>query len=124
MKPKKLIKDFQHKPGNPKAQGNILRHYTNYTATAHCITSAIENKNGLIVDLEPAAGLNVEASDIQRSLLNPTSRDVIVSDIIDKEKVGRAKNKEAKREQFFMTGNTNSYSILLNDENSMELILD
>ena len=26
LKPKKLINDFQHKPGNPKAQGNIFRY--------------------------------------------------------------------------------------------------
>ena len=35
LKPTKLIKEFQHKPGDPKAQGNIFHHYTNYTVTAH-----------------------------------------------------------------------------------------
>ena len=33
LKPKKLIKEFQHKPVNPKAQGNLFRHYKNHTAT-------------------------------------------------------------------------------------------
>ena len=35
-----------------------------------------------------------------------------------------AKKKEAKRKQWFMTGNTNSYSRILNYKKSMELILD
>ena len=124
LNPKKLIKEFQHKPGDPKAQGNLFRHYTNYTATAHCVAIAIEKKNIPLIDLEPTAGLNVEVSEIQRILLNPTSRDMIVSDIIDQTKGERAKNKEAKRKQCFMTGKTNSYLIILNDKKTMELILD
>ena len=59
LKPKKLIKEFQQKPGNPKAQGNLFRHYTNHTTTTHCVASAIENKNGHLIDIEPKAGLNV-----------------------------------------------------------------
>ena len=39
LKPKKLIKEFQQKPGDPKFQGNLFRHYTNNTATAHCDAS-------------------------------------------------------------------------------------
>ena len=104
MKPKKLIKEFQQKPGNPKAQGNLFHHYTNHTATTHCIAILIEKNNGRFIDLEPAAGLNVEASELQRSLLNPTSRDMIVSDITDQAKGERSKRKEAKRKQCFMTG--------------------
>ena len=73
LKPKKLIKEFQHKPGNPKAQGNIFRYCTNYTATAHCVASAIEKNNGRLIDLEPTAGLNVEVSELQWSFLNSTS---------------------------------------------------
>ena len=124
MKPKKFTKEFQQKPGDPKAQGNLFRHYTNHTATVNCVASAIEKKNGRLVDIEPTAGLNEGVSELQRSLLNPTSRYIIVSDIINQEKGERAKNKEAKRKQCFMTGNTNSYSIILNDEKSMELIVN
>ena len=124
LKPKKLIKEFQHKPGYPKAQGNIFLHYTNYTATAHCVASAIEKKNGRLIDIEPTAGLNVEVSELQRSLLNTTYRDMIVSDIIDQAKGERENNKEVKRKQCFMTWNINSYSRILNNDKSMELIVD
>ena len=62
----------------------------------------------------PTAGLNVEVSELQWSLLNPTSWDMIDSDIIDQAKGEMENNKEAKRKQCFMTGNTNSYSIILN----------
>ena len=89
----KLIKEFQQNPGNPKAQGNLFRHCTNYTATAHCVESSIEKKNGCLIDLETTASLNVEVSELQQSLLNPTSRDMIVSDIINQEKGEREKNK-------------------------------
>ena len=49
---------------------------------------------------------------------------MIVSDIIDQAKGERENNKEAKRKQCFMTGNTNSYSRILGNEKSMELIVD
>ena len=124
LKPKKLIKEFQQNPGDPKAQGNLFSHYTNHTATAHCVASAIEKKNGRLIDLDPTAGLNVEVSELQRSLLNPTSRDMIVSDIINQAKVERAKKKEAKLKKCFMNGNTDSYSRTLKDKKSMELIVD
>ena len=83
----------------------------------------IEKKNGRLIDLEPAAGLNVELYELQRSLLNPTSQDMIGSDIIDQAKGEKAKNKEAKRKWCFMTGNTNRYSWILNEEKSMEIIM-
>ena len=86
LKTNKLIKEFQHKTGDLKAQGNLLRHYKNHTATAIFFASAIEKKNGRLIDLETTAGLNVEVSELQRSLLNPTSRDMIFSDIIDQAK--------------------------------------
>ena len=84
----------------------------------------IEKKNGRLIDLEPAAGLNVELYELQRSLLNPTSQDMIGSDIIDQAKGEKAKNEEAKQKWCFMTGNTNRYSWILNDEKSIELIVD
>ena len=52
---------------------------------------------GRLIDIELTAGLNVEVSELQQSLINPTSRDMIVSDIIDQAKGERAKKKEAKR---------------------------
>ena len=99
LKPEKLINQFQQNPGNPKAQGNIFRHFTKHTATAHCVASDTEKKNGYLIDIDPTAGLNVEVSEIQRSLPNPTSQDMIISDIIDQAKGKRAKKKEAKQKQ-------------------------
>ena len=86
LKRKKIIKDFQHNTGNPKAQGNIFRHYTNYTATAQCVASVIEKNNYCLIYFDPKTGLNVEVSELQRILLNPTSQDMIVSDIINQAK--------------------------------------
>ena len=124
MKPKKLIKELKQKPGDSKAQVNIFPHYTNHTATAHCVASETEKNNCRLIDIEPTAGLNVEVSELQQILLNPTSRDMIVSDIIYQAKGKRENKKEAKRKQCFMTGNTNSYSRIINNNKSMELIVD
>ena len=66
----------------------------------------------------------MEVSNLQRSLLNPTTWDMIVSEIIDQEKGERARNKEAKRKRWFMTGNTNRYSRILNNKKSMKLFVD
>ena len=49
---------------------------------------------------------------------------MIVNDIINQAKVERAKKKEVKRKQWFVTGNTNIYSRILNNEKSMELLVD
>ena len=53
LKPKKLIKEFQQMPGDPKAQGNLFCHYTNHNVTAHSSASVIEKKNGRLIDLVP-----------------------------------------------------------------------
>ena len=66
----------------------------------------------------------MEVSEIQRSLINPTARDMIVSDIIDQAKAERSNNNEVKQKQWFMTGNINTYSRILNDNKSMEIIVD
>ena len=57
----------------------------------------LKKKNGRLIDLDPKAGLNVEVSELQRSLVNPTYRDMIFSDITDQEKVERSKKKEVKQ---------------------------
>ena len=93
LKPKKFINEFQQKPDDPKSQGNLFRHYTNHTATTRCVASVIEKKNGRLIDIDPTAGLNVEVSELQRSLLNTTFWDMILSDIIDQEKGEREKTK-------------------------------
>jgi hypothetical protein len=74
--------------------------------------------------LEPSAALNVETSSLQKKFLNPTMKDMQLSDIIEQSQGERAKKKEAKRKQDFISGNINSYSRIMNDKASMELIND
>ena len=52
LNPKKLIKEFQQKPGDPKAQSNLFHHYTNHTYTANCVLSGTEKNNGRLIDLD------------------------------------------------------------------------
>ena len=61
-------------------------------------------------------------SDLQKTLLNPTARDVMLTSIIDQSRGERANKKEAKWKQCFMTGNIKSYSRILNDQKGPEKI--
>ena len=53
---------------------------TNHITTEHCV--AAKKKNGRFVDLEPPAGLDVAMAEFQTSILNPTERDVVISNMI------------------------------------------
>ncbi len=55
-------------------------------------------------------------------LLNPTFKDVQLSDIIDLSMGEQAKKKEARRKQDFLSGNINIYSQIMNNEENMELV--
>ena len=85
---------------------------TNFSASEHVEN---ENKLGRIVDLAPSSFLDVKVSGLQKTFLNPTARDVILTDIIYQSRGERSKKKESKRKQCFMTRNINSYSIIMND---------
>ena len=95
---------------------------TNHVATKHCVAAL--KKNERYVDLEPSAGLDVVMSDFQKSILNPTERDVVISDLINRAQGEGAQKKEAKRKRDFVTGNVNSYSRILNDEKNLEKFKD
>ena len=47
---------------------------------------------------------------------------MVFSDVIDQVRGKRAKKKEAKCKQYVMAGNINSYSKILNNEESLEWI--
>ena len=95
---------------------------TNHIATKNCVAAL--KKNERYVDLDPSPGLDIAMSDLQKSILNPTERDVVISGLINRAQGEGAKKKEAKRKRDFVTGNINSYSRILNDEKNLEKFQD
>lgn len=125
LKPKKLIKQYQDNPSDPKAQGKLFVNMTNFVCTEHVAENAKRSKEeGKEVPLVPAPHLDVEMSRDQRKLLNPTPQDVSLSELIDQAQGDRAKKKEAKRRQDIISGNINSYSAILNTEKKLESVKD
>ena len=51
---------------------------TNFAASEHV---ANKKKLGRVVDLSPSSFLDMKVSDLHKTLLNPTTRDVILTDI-------------------------------------------
>ena len=122
LKPKKLLKKYQDNRSDSKAQGMLFVHMTNHVTTQHCV--AARKKDGHFVDLEPSPGLDIHMTEFQRIVLNPTMRDVVVSDLVNQAQGERAKKKEGKRKRDIVTGNINSYSRILNNEESLEKFQD
>jgi hypothetical protein len=123
LKPTKFIDAFKANPGNSKIQGQLFVHMTNFVCHEHCI-AVKKTQAEMNSILEPSAPLNVETSSLQKKFLNPTMKDMQLSDIIEQSQGEQAKKKEAKRKQDFISGNINSYSRIMNDKASMELIND
>ncbi len=74
--------------------------------------------------LEPRAYLNVEISDEQRYLLQPTAADVLVGNLL-KDSLGQnAKKKIPSRCINFMSGNVASYSWVLKNSEALKHIED
>ena len=95
LKPKKLIERFKENP-NPSsdAAARLFVHMTNHVANEHCI--AVKNASkGQHVDLQPTAVLDFAIFNSQRGFLNPTPRDMVISDVMDQVRGKRAKKKEA-----------------------------
>lgn len=123
FKPKKLLKEYTNNRSDSKVQGRLFVHMTNHVTTQHCV-AAKKKPDGRFVDLEPSAALDIHMTEFQRIILNPTTRDVVVSDLIDQAQGERAKKKEGKRKRDIVTGNINSYSRILNTEESLEKFQD
>jgi len=123
LKPTKLIAAYKANPGDSKIQGQLFVHMTNFVCHEHCI--AVKKARAVKdIILQPSAALDVEMTHLQKKFLNPSMEDVQLSDIIDQSQGERAKKKEAKRKQDFISGNINSYSRIMNGEESMELVND
>ena len=69
----------------------MFLHMTNHVTTEHCV--AAKKKNGIFVDLEPSAGLDVAMPEFQTSILNPTERDVVIRNLISQSQVEISKKK-------------------------------
>ena len=85
---------------------------------------ANKKKLGRVVDLATSSLLDVKVSDIQKALLNPTARYVMLTETIDQPREERAKKKEAKRKQCLMIRDINRHSIIMNDKKGLEKIQD
>ena len=121
LAPKELMTEYKEKRNEPEVQGKLFVHMTNFVATQH----VTENKGKEdMVQLEPTRGLDVEMTKFQKKLLNPTTKDVMMSELIDQAQGKRAKKKEAKRRQDVINGNIGSYSAILNSEEKLEAVKD
>ncbi len=95
-----------------------FHHVTNFVAQYHG-TSTRGRKN-----LEPNKYLNVEVTEDQLYLIQPTPADVLVGNILQDSIGNNSKKKIAKRRIDFITGNVASYSRSLNNSETLGLISD
>lgn len=121
LKPKKLMEEYEENRHDATVQAKVFNHFSNFTCTKHIMDN---KKKKSQVQLEPSSGLNVELSEDQRHLLNPTFKDVQISELIDQAQGERAKKKEAKRRQDILSGNIGSYSAILNTEDKLQNFKD
>ena len=113
--------EYKEKRHDPEIQGKLFVHMTNFVATEHVTENKAKED---MVQLEPTRGLDVEMTKFQKKLLNPTTKDVMMSELIDQSQGKRAKKKEAKRRQDVINGNIGSYSAILNSEENLEAVKD
>ena len=66
----------------------MFLHMTNHIATDNCV--AAKKKNVRFVNIEPLAGLDVAMTEFQTSVLNPTKRYVLISNLIIQSQGDRA----------------------------------
>jgi len=99
----------------------IASHDTVHTYFTH-ITSFVAQQHANATKgrkfLEPSSFLNVEVTDDQRYLLQPTASDVLVGNILEDSIGQNAKKKIPKRRFNMIAGNIASYSRVLNNEKS------
>ena len=95
---------------------SYLTHITNFVAGQHA--NATKGRKFL----EPSSFLNVEVTDDQRYLLQPTASDVLVGNILEDSVGQNAKKKIPKRRINMIAGNISSYSRVLNNQKSLDYI--
>ena len=59
--------------------------------------------------------------EFQIRILNPTSQDVVIKDLISQSQGDMERKNEAEWIRYFVTGNNNSYYRILNDEKSLKI---
>jgi len=121
LKPKKLMEEYEENRHDVNVQAKVFNHFSNFVCTKHVVDN---KKKKSQVQLEPTPGLNVELSEDQRRLLNPTVKDVQISELIDQAQGERARKKEAKRRQDIFSGNIGSYSAILNSDDKLQNLKD
>ena len=115
-KPKHLLTKYKGDTEDKKVQKEFFHHITNH----------VSKQNWRIghADVKASDYLDVEISEVQSNLLNPTPKDFLLGFITYDVKWKGAVQKIAKRKIDFIEGNVNSYSRLLNNPRRLESIKD
>ena len=111
-----ILVKYQENKTDISIQKEFFFHITNYVAQKHW---RIFHAN-----VTPSGYLNIEISDNQWNLLNPTQKDVFFGFIAYDAKGKGAVHKIAKRRLDVIEGNLNSYSKLINDQKILKTIKD
>ena len=121
LKPKKIFEEYKENRISTTAQVKCFVDMKNFVATEH----VSGNKQlGNREKLQPSSYLHVEMHYDQKRLMNPTTQDAQLSEIIDQDQGDKAKKREAKRRKEVISGNINSYSAVLNGKQQMEMVTD
>jgi hypothetical protein len=97
---------------------SYFTHITNFVAEHHA--NATRGRKFL----EPGSYLNVEVTDDQPYLLQPTASNVLVENILEDSIGQNAKKKIPKRRFNMIAGNISSYSRVLNNHKSLDYITE
>ena len=106
-RPDKMLAEYKANRTDPSVQQKFFHHITDKVAEA--------NWNIEHADVSPSDYLGIAMRDDQLSLLNPTTKHVLMGHILYDVKGKGAQQKLAKRRLDFIDGNTNSYAKCLND---------
>ena len=112
-KPSDLLAKYRDNKTDISIQKEFFLHVTNYVAQKHWDIGH--------ATVAPAGFLNIEISDNQQTLLNPTQKDVLFGFIAYDAKGKEAVQKIAKRRLYAIEGNVNSYSKFLNDPKILKI---
>ena len=102
-----MVAEYKANRTTPSAQLKYFHHITDKVAEANW---NIERAN-----VSPSDYLNISIRDGQKTLLNPTVKNVLMGHILYDVNEKCAQQKLAKQRLDFIDGNTNSYTKFLND---------
>jgi hypothetical protein len=101
-----------------KTANAFFSHITNFVSQRHSVITRGRQF------LEPMAYLNVEITDEQRYLLQPTAAEVLVGNLLEDSLGQNARKKIPSQCINFMSGNVASYSRVLNNSEALKHIED